>query len=196
MKNKKYKWLLFDADGTLFDYDKGEKQAIENTIQDIGIRYEERYLIEYRKINSAIWQDREQGKIDPERLKVKRFELLFEALKIQFDPEKSSKIYLENLANEAELLENAEETIKAIAKDHKLVVVTNGLKEVQRSRLEKTSIHRYFEDIIISDEIGTSKPYGIDACWYNPFEHKKEPGLDIKYEIRDLLDLVEILNTT
>ena len=158
MKNKKYKWLLFDADGTLFDYENGEKNSLEKAFQDAGIEYDETVLDEYRKINGAIWLDREKGKIDPDVLKVKRFELLFESLDVQFDPARFSKIYLDRLGSEAELLENALETVIALAKDHKLVVVTNGLREVQRRRLRKTSLSRYFEEIIVSDEIGASKP--------------------------------------
>lgn len=34
----------------------------------------------------------------------------------------------------------------------------NGLKEVQRSRLERPSLRNYIEEIIISDEIGVAKP--------------------------------------
>ena len=74
---KKYTWLLFDADGTLFDYNKAEKSALTNTFEQIGYPFEPQYLPEYRRINGQIWLDFEQGKITQERLKKKRFELLF-----------------------------------------------------------------------------------------------------------------------
>lgn len=232
MKSKQYEWLLFDADGTLFDYDECERQAFTKTIQQIGAQYDERFLDEYKRINGAIWIDREQGKIDVEKLKIKRFELLFEAVKISYDPKRFSDRYLENLAEEAELLDNAEEAIQKISRDYKLVLVTNGLKEVQRRRLKKSSLNIYFDEVIVSDEIGASKPdekffkitfakmgnpskgevmiigdslssdiqgannYRFDACWYNPRGKKREPGLEIKYEVGSLLELVEILCAT
>ncbi len=49
-----YTWLLFDADGTLFDYDKAEKSALANTFEQIGYPFEPQYLPQYRSINSQI----------------------------------------------------------------------------------------------------------------------------------------------
>ena len=39
-----------------------------------------------------------------------------------------------------------------------MLIVTNGIADVQRPRFDNSEIKRYFEDIIISDEIGTAKP--------------------------------------
>jgi YjjG family noncanonical pyrimidine nucleotidase len=226
----KYTCLLFDADGTLFDYDAGERQALAQSLDEIGVDYQARYLAEYRRINTAIWQAREQGHIEAERLKVRRFELLFEVLGMAHDPQAFSARYLGNLAQQATLLDQAQQTIQALAGDYQLVLVTNGLKEVQRRRLHKSSIHRYFQDIVVSDEIGAAKPdvgffeitfqrlghppkeevlmigdsltsdiqgannYGIDACWYNPEGRERDPSLAIRYEIRTLLALIDILD--
>ncbi len=158
MTSRQYKWLLFDADGTLFDYDEAEQQAFTKTIQEFGIPYEDRFLDAYHRINGAIWLARERGKITVERLKIKRFELLFEAEKLKGDPRRFSERYLENLAGEAALLDYAEETIFTLARHYNLALVTNGLKEVQRKRLKKSKLDRYFDEVIISDEIGASKP--------------------------------------
>lgn len=155
---KKYTWLLFDADGTLFNYDQAEIQAFTNTIEQIGVEYDERYLNEYKRINSALWLDRELGKINLESLKIKRFELLFKAIGVNYDPKMGSDRYLRNLGEEAGLIEDAFETVKALASDYKLALVTNGIKEVQRRRLEKSPFQPYIETVIISDEIGASKP--------------------------------------
>ena len=231
MISKQYKWLLFDADGTLFDYDESERQAFTKTIEALGIPYDDKYLDAYHRINAALWLARERGKISVERLKTKRFELLFEAEKINGDPQRFSERYLNNLAGEGALLDYAEETIFTLARHFNLVLVTNGLKEVQRSRLKISKLDRYFDEVIISDEIGASKPdkkffektfakigspaktevliigdsltsdiqgannFGIDACWLNPQRHMRMPGLAIKYEIENLLELVEILLT-
>ena len=32
-----YQWLFFDADGTLFDYDRAEVAALEQAFEHIGI---------------------------------------------------------------------------------------------------------------------------------------------------------------
>jgi HAD superfamily hydrolase (TIGR01509 family) len=40
-----------------------------------------------------------------------------------------------------------------------LALITNGLKQVQRSRLAQSSIGKYFEVVLISDELGVAKPH-------------------------------------
>ena len=155
---KKYKWLLFDADGTLFDYDKAEAKALQQSIEQIGYQYHRKYLAQYRQVNKQVWDEFEQGKLAQDVLKVKRFELFFEGMKIDSQPEQFSQRYLGNLAQGDDLIEGAEETLKALSTRYRLAIITNGLKEVQRSRLEKSKIRGYIEEIIISDEIGVAKP--------------------------------------
>ena len=67
----KYKHLLFDLDGTLFDYDKAESDALENTFLQFGFNYEPDYLTKYRELNHLIWQDFENGNIAQKELKTK-----------------------------------------------------------------------------------------------------------------------------
>jgi 2-haloacid dehalogenase len=229
MTPKKYTWLLFDADGTLFDYDQAERQAFIQTLEQFKVPFEERHLEEYQRINSALWIEREIGKIDLESLKARRFELFFQAIGIEYDPVLGSQQYLHHLGEQAGLLDGAEDIVKTLATNFRLAVVTNGIKEVQRRRLEKSPFEDCFEEIIISDEIGASKPdaayfeitferignppkaealiigdsltsdmqgaanYGIDACWYNPQGNEMPPGFDIRYEIRHLGELVDVL---
>jgi HAD superfamily hydrolase (TIGR01549 family) len=52
----------------------------------------------------------------------------------------------------------AEETLRRLAVSHKLVLVTNGIKEVQRRRLKGSTIALYLSATIISEEIGFAKP--------------------------------------
>ncbi|MFQ5855629.1 MAG: YjjG family noncanonical pyrimidine nucleotidase [Anaerolineae bacterium] len=153
-----YKWILFDADGTLFDYDRAESTALEKTFQQMGHRFESRYTEAYRRINGQIWLDFEQGKISQDRLRVKRFELLFEAVNVESDPLEFSERYLKNLADGSDLIEGAEDTISALYGKVGLVVITNGLKDVQRPRLAKSAIGDYLAEVVISEEVGAAKP--------------------------------------
>jgi len=154
----KYKWLLFDADNTLFDYDKAEAKALERTFHQTDVDYEASYAYLYRQINKKIWLELEQGRITKERLRLKRFELLFDSINKDVDPENFSTLYLRNLAGSSELMDGALETVRDLFRKARLVIVTNGLKEVQRSRFLRSEIREYFIDIIISEEIGVSKP--------------------------------------
>jgi 2-haloacid dehalogenase len=153
-----YTWLLFDADGTLFDYDKAEKSALANTFEQVGYSFKPQYLPEYRKVNGQIWLDFEQGKITQELLKTRRFELLSEAIDIPYDPRDFSVKYLKNLAKGTYLVDGAEEIVKTLHEKFDLAIITNGLTRVQRPRFKKSAIYPYIKEIIISEEIGAAKP--------------------------------------
>lgn len=156
----KYEWLLFDADGTLFDYDKAEGTSLELTFKEFGIAYEPGYGDTYRRINAAIWGQFEEGRISQERLRTKRFELLFEALRVEGDAEAFSARYLRNLAEGSELIEGAEDVVRALRGQVGLMVITNGLADVQRPRFARSAIGDCFTDLVISEEVGAAKPHG------------------------------------
>jgi 2-haloacid dehalogenase len=154
----RYNWLLFDADGTLFDYDKAEATQLEKTFRQVLGRFEPGYVETYRAVNQQIWQEFEAGRISQAVLRVKRFELLFEALQVEADPAAFSARYLKNLGEGTDLIEGAQETVQALHGRVGLVVITNGLKEVQTARLARSSIGGYFAHVVISEEVGAAKP--------------------------------------
>ena len=154
----KYDWLLFDADGTLFDYDLAEDKALRGTFEALGLGYEPQYGEAYRRINRQVWLDFEQGRITAEKLRVQRFALLFEALGIAADAPEFSALYLAHLSRAGDLLPGVEEVLGRLRWRFKMAIITNGLKEVQRPRLESSSIAGLFAAVAVSDELGVAKP--------------------------------------
>jgi len=90
-----YRWLLFDADGTLFDYDRAESGASREAFRLTGVPFDPGFLAAYRRINEALWQALEKGTITPGLLKVRRFELLLESIGVACPPDAFSPSYLE-----------------------------------------------------------------------------------------------------
>jgi 2-haloacid dehalogenase len=174
-----YSWLLLDADGTLFDYDRAETSALSRTFEQFGHRFKSGYVEIYRHINASIWRAFERGEITPDEIRVRRFELLFDELPIESDPVAFSQGYLKHLSESTYLVEGAEETVRALHGKVGLVLLTNGLKEVQRPRLTHSAIGRHFTDIVISEEVGASKPHrGIfDAAFERMGQPRKEEVL-------------------
>ena len=153
-----YRWLLFDADGTLFDYDRAERAALEQALGQIGVSFDPAHLAAYRQINQGLWQAVERGEITPGMVKVRRFDLLLGAIQVTYSPSALSAAYLECLANCSELLEDARAVVEALHGKYRLAILTNGLKEVQRGRLSRSAIRPHISHIIISEEVGAAKP--------------------------------------
>lgn len=155
-----YTWILFDADGTLFDYDAGERTALSKTLAQFGFNFVPAHLDAYRVINAQVWRDFEQGLTTQERLKVQRFDLLFETCALAPAPDAVafSVQYLKNLSTCSDLLDDVESVIRALRGKVRLGLITNGLKSVQRPRLQRSAIGDAFSVVIVSEEVGCSKP--------------------------------------
>jgi 2-haloacid dehalogenase len=153
-----YTWLFWDADGTLFDYDLAEAAALEGTFRYLDLHFSPAYAEAYREINHQVWVDFENGRISSAALRVRRFELLFEAVKIQGDASTFSQHYLLHLSQQAQLIEGAEALIQQLAGEFRLALITNGLSDVQRPRLALSPFANRFDEVAISEELGAAKP--------------------------------------
>ena len=155
---QRYQWLLFDADGTLFDYDRAESIALGEAFRLMGVTFDPGYLTAYRRINQALWHAVEKGELALSLLKVRRFELLLQTIGVACPPAAFSASYLDCLAACPELVEDAVVVLQALQGKYRMAILTNGLQTVQRERLARSVIRQYFAEIIISEEIGVSKP--------------------------------------
>ncbi len=155
----KYKLVLFDADGTLFDFDTAGRHAFEKTFKQFGINENLKQLHkEYEIINMAIWRDFEQKKITSEKLRIERFQRFFTKEDLQLDPQVISPIYLKYLSEGTHLLPGAKEIVSFLFGKCELALATNGLADVQNPRFAGSSLAKYFQHIFISEEIGHPKP--------------------------------------
>jgi 2-haloacid dehalogenase len=154
----RYHWLLFDADGTLFDYDAAEAQALRSAFSDVGLPYQDGALVAYRRFNGAVWSEFEQGSMSAATLRLRRFELLFAELGHDVDVPAFSPLYLGHLAEGVQLLDGAEAVVRALHGRAHMTIITNGLKDVQRPRFARSALDGLFDHVVISDEIGAAKP--------------------------------------
>lgn len=154
----KYTWLVFDADGTLFDYDRAELNALSRTLGEYGGHFDDDVLAVFRDINSALWRRFEEGNITSERLRVQRFEELADVLDLSFSAEELSTDYLARLGTQTHLMPQAERIVGELAQGFGLALATNGIADVQRSRFGACALRPFFQQIVISDDIGVAKP--------------------------------------
>ncbi|MDR1532597.1 MAG: YjjG family noncanonical pyrimidine nucleotidase [Clostridiales bacterium] len=161
----KYTTILFDADGTLFDYDKAEALALETALAKYGLPMPPETHLLYRKINQSKWELFEQGAISKIDLQVSRFEGLFSELGLSgIKADKFNADYLDRLAEGAQLTEYAYEVCAELAKTKRLAIITNGVAKVQFGRIKKSLIKKFITDVFVSEDIGFSKP---DARYFD-----------------------------
>jgi 2-haloacid dehalogenase len=155
----KYEIILFDADETLFDFRKSEREALKETMLEFNIKYDEEYHLKiYKEINNAIWKELEEGAITQQKLKFERFKRLSNRLEDKFNEIEFSKSFIKNLAEASFLFEDSVTLIRSLQENCRLAIITNGLKDVQNYRIKKSVIGKYFEDIVISEEVKVAKP--------------------------------------
>lgn len=155
---KPYTWLWFDADGTLFDFNRAEGLALQKSFELVSVPFKDDYLFIYQGINQQLWQALERHEISPADLRVRRFELLLETLQLAASPDHMSAVFVEQLGLCADLVDGAYEVLTALQGKYHIAILTNGLQAVQRSRLARSTIQDYVEHLIISEEVGAAKP--------------------------------------
>ena len=155
----KYDWLLFDLDNTILDFAESSRLAFVSVYDalETDMPLSDVYTI-YKEINHKIWKDREAGLISHTELKTKRWKLLCESITVVADPSALNDIYFDEIKKNAHYVEHVEALLPQLAARYKMMIITNGLSEVQWSRIHDKGLERYFEHIVISDEIGCAKP--------------------------------------
>lgn len=154
----KYPIILMDADDTLLDFHRSERQALEDVFAGSGLPWSPQIRARYQEINTGYWKQYERGEVEKGALLVARFADLFRELGVQEEPAAFNHRYLEHLGSYAFELPFAGELCRRLAKNHLLAIVTNGNASVQRSRLEKSTLAPWISKVYISEELGCQKP--------------------------------------
>jgi HAD superfamily hydrolase (TIGR01549 family) len=95
--------------------------------------------------------------------------LFFDDLNKNHDPHSANEKYLQFLVHNTRMINHARSIIKLLNKHYHLSIITNGLKEVQRPRIDKSRLTDSFKTIVVSDEIGHAKP----SSEYFEYTHDK-----------------------
>ena len=155
-----YKYLLFDLDNTLMDFDRAEETAFYAAFSASDLAVDDGVYRLYHEINGGLWKQLEKGEMTRERLKDLRYEMLFDRLGMP-DDGKSREVsdrYFEELACQRFMMDGAEDVCRLLRPHYKMYIVTNGTYEVQRGRFFGSPLEKYFDGIFVSEHIGAAKP--------------------------------------
>ena len=167
MSKHNIKFLLFDTDDTLLDFQACEKEALRLVFEKYGYDLNDEVKQRYERINHGLWKQYEQGLMDRHTVIYSRFGLLFQELGIENDGIAFEDDYQELLGMQHVYVEDALETVIELSKNFELYIVTNGVTVTQYRRLRESKIEQYVKKIFVSEETGYQKPMKeyFDYCF-------------------------------
>lgn len=164
MTSKRYTHLFFDLDNTIWDFNSNSYDALQVALDRLELldpigSYDDFFKI-YSDVNEKLWEQYRQGSMTKKVLSVQRFEESFEKHGTPLPKGGASvnETYLAEMPLQTRLVEGARELLDHLHGKYEMSVITNGFKEVQYDKIQKSGLSKYFKKIFISEEIGAQKP--------------------------------------
>jgi 2-haloacid dehalogenase len=159
----RYRTLLFDLDLTLFDFAASERLAFAECADAAGLPTSPEVFDRYKVINGRLWAGVERGELTPAEAGRRRFDELLDEFgasgaTADVSSDELGQMFQHGLGAHGELYPEADAVLDAIASKAELALVTNGLTTVQRAKVARLGLDRWFDPIVISDEVGLAKP--------------------------------------
>ncbi len=156
------KHLFFDLDHTLWDFDKNSALTFKKIFDINNVEADlDSFLAVYMPINLAYWKLYREEKIDKTNLRFARLKDAFDALNIAICTRliyKLSDDYITHLSTFNHLFDGTVAILDYLKPKYTLHIITNGFKEVQHGKLNKSGIAHYFETVTNSEMVGVKKP--------------------------------------
>ena len=156
---KRYGTVLLDADETLLDFRKSERDALQAAFEQSGLPTDGEFLQVYHRINDGLWERFNRGEIPKETVTGTRFVRLFAQFGIDRDGAAFNDFYLDRLSQFAYTLPGAEDLCRTLhTLGVRMYVATNGIDRVQKSRYGHCGLAQWMQGIFVSEEVGAGKP--------------------------------------
>lgn len=155
--------IFFDLDHTLWDFDRNSAIAFSKLFKKFGIHLKlEEFLAIYQPINLKYWKCYREEKVSKVDLRRRRLLESFEHFGIKFPLEVIDLIadnYIKFLPHTNHLIPGTIEVLEYLKPNYTLHIITNGFREIQQLKLEKSGILPYFKTVTNSEDAGVKKPH-------------------------------------
>jgi len=155
-----YKYLLWDIDGTILDFQAAEKESIKTLFKkyNLGICTDE-MISDYSVINHKYWEALERGEMSKPQILVGRFVEFFESINVDTSVASDFNAdYQITLGDFVIFEKDAVDVLKSEKGKYKLIAVTNGTKVAQTKKLKTSGLDEIFDSVYISEDVGFEKP--------------------------------------
>ena len=164
---KKKKIVLIDVDDTLLDFQQCSYISLMAAFDACLLEFKESYHHIFIEINDKLWQQIERKEITEEELFERRFQIVFQALKIETDSQLAETAFRKALDASHEPMEGAKKLLDYLVKKYDLYIVSNSQYQRQVDRLRLAGFLSYFKDIYTSGRMHAVKPEYefFEACF-------------------------------
>lgn len=159
------KHIFFDLDHTIWDFDRNAEETLNelyhtHKLKELGLQSCSDFILKYTENNHQLWADYHLGKITKEFLRAERFSKTFIQLGIHPDsvPHQFEDDYVSISPTKTNLFEAAEEVLAYLQQKYSLHIISNGFKETTLTKMNLSNLNPYFENVIISEDVGVNKP--------------------------------------
>ena len=171
----KYDVVLWDMDGTLLNYKMAQKEALTQVFRTIHRTLTEEMRDLYSQINDSYWKKLELGEVTREEVLNGRFHDFFEAIGIEdIDIAEVCRQYEEVLSNVYDYIQDSLDLCTTLKPKCRQYIVTNGISDVQRKKIQLSGFKDCMEDCFVSEEAGSEKP---DQAFFD-YVFERIPNLD------------------
>lgn len=161
---QRYKNLFIDLDDTIYDFSSASREAFMETYEllhyDRFFDSFNHYYSIYEPYNLELWHIYGEGKITKEELNKRRYSYPLEVVGIK-DQELADTFCREALGRiptKNKLIDGAIELLEYLRPKYNMYILSNGFKELQSHKMRTVGIDKYFDALILSEDIGVNKP--------------------------------------
>ena len=165
IKNK-YRYIFFDLDHTLWDFEKNSTDTLSELYQKYELAKlcnfcEDSFRRQFQEVNSRLWAQTDEGKMDKATLRRDRFRLIFSGLGVE-NEEMAFRLgeeYVTLCPQKPALLPYALAILEYLHQKYDLYILTNGFSDVQAVKLSSAGILHFFKEVFTADELQVGKPH-------------------------------------
>jgi putative hydrolase of the HAD superfamily len=160
------KAIFFDLDDTLLDTHLTYRVALAETCAEAARRHSEleadRLAEVYHEVSAAMWRSFDLGQMKESAAEI-RVRVWTEALRQLGIADETlvadlADHYGAGRQASYRLFPDVLRTLDRLHRRFHLGIITNGMTEIQRNKIERLGIEPYFDTVLISQEVGCLKP--------------------------------------
>ncbi|HHP7240304.1 MAG TPA: YjjG family noncanonical pyrimidine nucleotidase [Cyclobacteriaceae bacterium] len=166
MKKDNIKYIFFDLDNTLWDYNSNARETLIELYQRYGFEQKGYFtagdLVDtFLTVNESLWDEYNHGYVSKKYIREMRFKIIFDRLDLplEFFPPNIGNDYLIGCPQKSNTLPHAHETLNHLQQKFSLYIITNGFDDIQTIKIKNAGLDKYFKKVFTSESSGHKKPY-------------------------------------